>query len=143
MVIANGLRPDALTELLRGQPIGTLFLPQRRLSAKKWWIAFSLRQPTGTLVIDAGAVEALLERSKSLLASGVRGVRGRFDAGAGVAITDEAGVEVARGLCNFSSRELERVRGLRSAQAAGLLGRAGVREVVHRDHLVLSREVHA
>jgi len=144
MVIANGTRPSVLTELLAGQPLGTLFVPpSHRLSPRKWWIAFSLRQPHGELVVDAGAAEALLERGKSLLPSGVVEVRGRFEAGACVTMTDTSHREVARGICNFSSTDLRRIRGLKSTEAARALGHSKAREVVHRDHLVLAREIRA
>lgn len=142
LVIANGLRPRVVAELLAGQPLGTLFVPPRtRLSSRKWWLAFALRQPKGTVVVDRGAAQALTEAGKSLLAKGVMEIRGRFDAGAFVAVTDPDGAELARGVCNFSSSELSRVRGLSSADAARALGHARPREVIHRDHLVLTREL--
>jgi glutamate 5-kinase len=143
MVIANGTRVAVLTDLLAGRPVGTLFVPPRnRLTSRKWWIAFSLRQPKGSVVVDEGAAQALIERRKSLLASGVREVRGRFEAGAFVAVEDPRGMEVARGICNFSSSELARVRGMRSAEAARARGPPSARGVIHRDHLVLARELH-
>ena len=141
MVIADGTRPSTLTDVVAGRPIGTLFVPpRRRLTARKWWLAFARRQTEGTLVIDEGAAAALLERGKSLLASGVREIRGRFDAGAFVAVMDRQGIELARGVTNFSSAELLRVRGMRSEEVARVLGEARVHEVVHRDHLVLAKE---
>ena len=143
MVIANGAAPSVLTDLLEGKPVGTLFVPPRnRLTSRKWWIAFALRQPRGSLRIDAGAVAALLEGGKSLLVSGVQEVSGRFEAGAFVAVTDGAGSELARGVSNFSSSELSRVRGMGSVEAAHALGHPRPREAIHRDHLVLTRELH-
>jgi glutamate 5-kinase len=143
MVIANGGTPSVLTDVLAGKPIGTLFVPPRnRLTSRKWWIAFALRQPKGSLVVDQGAAEALLENGKSLLASGVLEVKGHFEDGAFVAVTDAAGTELARGACHFSSSELVRVRGMRSTEAARVLGHPRAREVIHRDHLVLTRELH-
>jgi glutamate 5-kinase len=142
MIVANGTRPGVLTDILSGKPIGTLFVPSRnRLTSRKWWIAFALRQPKGTLVVDAGAAKVLLEEGKSLLASGVRGIKGTFEAGAFVALTDETGTELARGVCNFSSSELVQVRGMKSDAAARALGRSRVQEVIHRDDLVLMREL--
>ncbi len=142
MVIANGTKPSTLTDLLAGKPVGTLFVPPRtRLTSRKWWIAFALRQPKGSLVIDAGAASAVVEQGKSLLASGVLEVKGRFDAGAFVVLVDQAGMELARGVSNFSSSELARIRGLKSAEAAKTLGQARAREVLHRDHLVLAKEL--
>ena len=142
MIIANGTRPEVLTDLLAGRSLGTLFVPPRnRLTARKWWIAFALRRPDGLLVVDDGAADALLEQGKSLLASGVRDVNGQFSIGAFVAIVDEAGRELARGRTNYSSSELLRIRGLKSAEVARALGRSSAREVIHRDHLVLTKEL--
>ena len=144
MVIANGTRPGILTDLLAGESVGTLCVPPRtRLTSRQWWIAFSLRRPKGTLVVDAGAAEALLERGKGLPASGVQGVQGRFEAGGFVTLTDGAGHELARGVCRFSSSDLLRVRGMKSAEAARTLGRARVPEAVHRGDLVLARDYRA
>ncbi len=142
MIIANGTRSGVLTQILSGRSVGTLFAPPRtRLTSRKWWIAYALREPRGTVVVDAGSAEALTEQGKSLLASGVRGIRGRFDAGAFVALADETGEEFARGVSNFSSSDLLRIRGLRSTKAARVLGQHRALEVIHRDHLVLAKEL--
>ena len=142
MVIANGTNPSTLTDLLAGKSVGTLFVPPRtRLASRKWWIAFSLRQPKGTLWVDDGAAAAILTKGKSLLASGVREVNGQFEAGAFVAIVDPSGAELARGVCRFSSSELVRVRGMNSADVAKTLGLSSPREVIHRNYLVLAREL--
>ena len=130
LIIANGTKPGVLTGLFSGQSLGTLFVPQHhRLSRRKWWIAFSLRQPKGSVVIDEGASAAIQDRGKSLLALGVQAVKGRFEAGSCVSVADAAGTELARGLCNVSSAELTRLRGLPA------------RIVIHRKQLVLAREL--
>ncbi|MBI3319627.1 MAG: glutamate 5-kinase, partial [Candidatus Omnitrophica bacterium] len=104
LVIANGKTPGILQELLQGKPVGTLIAPPARaLKFRKWWIAFSVRRPLGTVVIDDGAVEALLHRGRSLLASGIHEVHGRFVPGDPIAVVDKTQREVARGLSNFSS----------------------------------------
>jgi len=140
-VIANGTKPDVLLDLLEGKPVGTLIVPSTRaLRLRKWWIAFSARGPLGTVVVDQGAAEALLHRGKSLLASGIQEVQGQFHAGDPIAIVDETQNEVARGLSNFSSSELARIRGLKSQKIPEALGRKAPAEVVHRDNLVLTRE---
>jgi glutamate 5-kinase len=142
MVIANGTRPSVLADLFAGKSVGTLFVPPRsRLSPRKWWIAFALRQPNGKILVDQLTAQALAGHGKSLLASGVVDVRGRFEAGAFVVIVDPREQELARGVTNFSSSELARVRGMKSAEAAAALGQPTMREVVHRDHLVLAHEV--
>lgn len=144
LVIANGTTPDILPKILDGKPVGTLIVPpQRTLKLHKVWIAFSARRPAGTVVVDDGAAEALLRRGKSLLASGVKAVRGQFHAGESIAIVDEAERDVGRGISNFSSSDLARIRGLKSQQVAEALGRRAADEVVHRDNLVLAPELHA
>jgi glutamate 5-kinase len=144
LVIANGRKPDVLARILAGQPEGTLIAPPSgRLGEKKWWIAFALRAPRGRVAIDAGAAEALLNQGKSLLASGIQAVEGRFDAGDPVAIVDAAGEELGRGVCNFTARELSRVRGMKTAEIRQLLGAKAPSEAIHRDNLVLTRELHA
>lgn len=141
-VIANGSRPAVLTDLLEGKPVGTLCVPaDSRLNRRKWRIAFALRQTRGEIIVDGGAAEALLERRKSLLASGVVDVCGRFESGAFISIIDGGRRELARGVTGLSSSELWRVRGMKSAEAANTLGQDRMQEVVHRDHLVLAREV--
>ena len=142
MVLANGARPTVLTDVLAGRPAGTLFAPPpNRLRATQWWLAFALRRPQGAVTIDDGAAAAVVGQRRSLLASGVAGVRGPFAAGAYVAVLDRKGREVARGVCRLSSEQLGRIQGLRSAEAARSLGVARVPEVIHRDHLVILEDV--
>ncbi len=142
MVLANGTRAGVLADILAGKPVGTFFVPPRsRLTSQKWWIAFALRQPKGAVVVDEGASKALLEQGKSLLASGVLEVRGQFEAGAFVAVTDRSGTELARGISSVSSSDLARVRGMKSADVARTLGIASAPEVVHRDRLVLAKDL--
>jgi len=139
LVIANGTTPGVLPEILAGKPVGTLIAPPKRtMRFHKLWIAFAARRPAGSVVVDAGAAEALRRHGRSLLASGVTAVHGRFHAGEAVAIVDEAHQEIGRGLSNFSSGDLTRVRGLRSDTIAEVLGAKTAAEVVHRDHLVLT-----
>lgn len=143
MVIANGARPSVLADLLAGRPVGTLCVPPRnRLTSRKWWIAFALRRPAGTIVVDAGAVGALTEQRKGLPASGVRRVSGRFEAGSFVTVADGDGRALARGVSNVSSSELSRILGMKSADAARALGHLKARAVIDRDSLVLTKELH-
>lgn len=142
MIIAHGQQPSVIKQILAGESIGTLFVPPRsRLTSKKWWIAFALRKPKGSVIVDGGAAAALLDQGKSLLPSGVSDVRGRFDAGAFVAVVDEKGGEIARGVSGISSADLLRIRGKSSAESAKMLGWPGPKEVIHRDHLVLLKEL--
>jgi glutamate 5-kinase len=137
MVIADGRRPAVLRGILRGEPAGTYFAPRTdRLAARKRWIAFAL-PAQGTIDVDAGARRALVERGKSLLPAGVVKVVGQFVAGDAVGIRDEAGREFARGIASWDARELELVRGARTADVERLLGYRVTDEVVHRDNLVI------
>ena len=135
--IANGRRPNILTDLLSGEPVGTLFLPKvRKMRAKQRWIGLTTR-PHGKILIDAGAARAVHGR-KSLLASGITGVEGTFDSGDVVAIVDAESRTVAQGLANYSAADIARIKGLRTSQFAAVLGEYTYDEVVHADNLVLT-----
>lgn len=138
VILASGRHPDVLDALFRGEPIGTLFLPQNRvLPAWKRWLGYTAR-PRGRLVVDAGARQAVQHQGRSLLPIGVIQVSGTFGKGDVVALCDAEGTEFARGLCNYSSHDLERLRGLRSEQIRATLGSCPYEEVVHRDNLVVT-----
>lgn len=135
-VVASGSKPGTLAALLSGKPAGTLFVPEARpLAKRRQWLAFASR-PKGAIEVDAGAREALVARSKSLLASGVRGATGAFAPGDVVSLT-EGGVEFARGLSNFAAADLLKIRGLKTSQIEAALGRKPADEVVHRDNLAV------
>ncbi len=138
-VITSGERPQPLARLLAGERHGTVFLPADRTpSARRRWLTFGL-PARGALVIDDGAREAL-RRGKSLLPAGVVDVEGTFAAGDAVAIRDGRGQEVARGLVNYPSAQLARIKGVRSTEIAAVLGGKTHDEVVHRDNLALRNE---
>jgi glutamate 5-kinase len=137
MVIASGREPGILARVLKGEPLGTHFLPRDdRLAARKRWIAFAV-PPQGRLTVDAGARKALTENGKSLLPSGVVGVQGEFSAGEVVAVTETDGQEFARGLVNYDAGELRKIRGAKTAEIEKTLGYKGLAEVIHRDNLVV------
>ncbi|MFD7918210.1 glutamate 5-kinase [Streptomyces sp. NPDC059740] len=124
-------------EALAGGPTGTHFLRTGRRSADRLlWLAHA-STPRGALVLDAGAVDAVVERHSSLLPAGIAAVEGEFNAGDPVELRDTAGHPVARGLVNFDSRELPRLMGRSTHDLARELGPAYEREIVHRDDLVL------
>ncbi len=136
-VIAGGRRPNVLLRLLDGERVGTIFAPApQKLSARERWIHSAVR-PAGAIVIDAGAVQALRIGGKSLLASGIRQVTGKFDRGAIVRIVSPEGTTVAHGVSNYSHAELEKIKGLKSSQFADVLGQKPFDEAIHRDNLVL------
>lgn len=136
-IIAGGRRSGVLTEILKGDAVGTLFLPESgRRNSRKQWIAFTSRTK-GRLVLDAGAVEALVMKGKSLLPSGILRVEGRFEAGDAVSCLDPQGREVAKGLVNYSSAEVAKIKGAKTTEIARILGCKDYDEVIHRDNLVI------
>jgi glutamate 5-kinase len=136
--IANGLAADSLRRLFDPrEEIGTLIVPEaNRLATRKHWIAYYLR-PAGEMVVDRGAYEALVRRKKSLLPSGLKEVRGSFEAGDCVRCLDPSGREFARGLVNYSSQELNRIKGLHTSGIEKALGYKVSDEIIHRDDLVV------
>ncbi len=136
--IINGRKKGLLKKLLlEGSSVGTTFLPaQKRLPSRKGWIAFGLRA-RGEIVIDQGAVTALKEKGKSLLPSGIKEVKGEFSSGDAVYCIDEKGLRIAKGLTNYSSEELGKIKGLRTSEIEKTLGYKYADEVIHRDNLVL------
>ncbi|RLA84837.1 MAG: glutamate 5-kinase [Deltaproteobacteria bacterium] len=136
-IVAKGTDPGILTELLRGEVRGTLFLPSPGgLKGRKRWIGFNLK-PRGTLIVDEGAKEAIVQRGKSLLPSGVKEVMGDFQRGDTVILVGPDGCEFAKGLVNYSSREIRGIMGHRSHEIEKILGYKYADEVIHRDNLVL------
>jgi len=136
-IIMNGKRPGLLVRVLMGCNVGTIFLPKKSgLSSRKHWIAYAL--PTsGHLILDNGAKEALLLQGRSLLPSGVLGIKGRFEAGDAVACEDEHGAAFAKGLSNYNSMEIERIKGKKTGDIAIILGYKDYDEVIHRNNLVI------
>jgi glutamate 5-kinase len=136
-LILNGQEAGLLPRVLAGGSGGSLFLAkERRFTSRKHWIAFTLR-PRGTLTLDLGAVEALAQRGKSLLASGILEVSGPFDTGDAVSCLDQDGKEFAKGLVNFSSDTLAQIKGLKTIEIQQRLGPQEYEEVIHRDNLVI------
>jgi glutamate 5-kinase len=137
VILANGRKPEILRRIMAAEEVGTLFLAHGGLlKAKKRWIAYSAR-PRGQIVVDDGAAAALCRQGKSLLPVGVVAVHGSFQPGDLVLVVRADGSEVGRGLTNYSSEELARIRGLRSDQVRRLLGPCSYDEVIHRDNLVI------
>jgi len=136
-VIANARSPKVLARLLAGEPVGTVFAPAgKKMSSRRRWIGQAAR-PAGRIVIDEGAAQALTQRGKSLLPSGIAAVSGRFGKGATVAVFGPDGGEIARGLTNYSAEQIDRIKGLRSGQIAKALGDKPYDEVIHRDNMTL------
>ena len=122
---------------LAGEPVGTLFRPTgRRRPTRLLWLAHAT-EPKGVLLLDAGAVRAVVDRRASLLPAGVTGATGAFVAGDPVDLAGPDGVPVARGLVNFDAAELPTLLGRSTPDLRRELGAGYEREVVHRDDLVL------
>lgn len=136
-VIAPGRRAGVLDAIHSGVDIGTLLMPvQGPQAARKQWLAGQL-QPQGRLLLDDGAVRALREKGRSLLAVGVKAVEGHFSRGDPVVCVDPAGQEIARGLVNYDATDTRRLLGQPSSNFSAILGFMDDAELIHRDNLVM------
>ncbi len=134
--IADGRIDGILQSIMKGEDVGTLFLPHHSpMRSRKRWIQF-FASKAGVVTIDAGAALAVGTRGKSLLPSGVVAVSGKFKRGDTLEIRSEAGVVVGRGLTNYASDECERIKGLRGTELTALLGEDAEIELIHRDNMV-------
>jgi glutamate 5-kinase len=138
-VIAWGRQPNVLLNLVKGEATGTLLIAQTaKNQARKQWMADHL-QLRGSVCVDAGAALKVSQDGKSLLPIGMTAVQGDFSRGDVIAIKGEDGLEIARGLSNYSSAEARLICRKASPQFESLLGYTGEPEMVHRTNLVLSR----
>ena len=138
-VIAWGREPDVLIRLSQGEAIGTLLVaPTQKTQARKQWMADHL-QMRGAVVVDAGAAAKVRDEGKSLLPIGMVLVEGDFSRGDVIGVRDPDGVEIARGLANYSSVEARLLCRKPSSEFEALLGYAAEPEMLHRDNLVLMR----
>jgi len=138
-VIAWGREPDALLRLSQGDNMGTLLVAQTaKQQARKQWMADHL-QLRGSVTVDAGAAHKVMTEGKSLLPIGMTGVAGDFSRGDVIAIKDDQGAEIARGLANYASAEARLLCRKPSHDYEELLGYTAEPEMVHRDNLILSR----
>jgi glutamate 5-kinase len=137
VVIANGRRSNVLVEILEGNTVGTLILAKGpAVGSRKRWIGLTAI-PCGRLVIDQGAVQAVVHQGRSLLAVGVRRIEGNFQKGDIVSLGSEDGHEWARGLSNYGSDELSRIAGQPTDRIVQILGHRPYDEVIHRDNLAI------
>ena len=138
-VIAWGREPDVLMRLVERESIGTLLVAQTKKSqARKQWIADHL-QLRGSVTVDAGAAAKVRSEGKSLLPIGMTAVAGDFSRGDVIAVRDDAGIEMARGLANYASSEARLLCRKSSSEFEKLLGYTAEPEMVHRDNMVLTR----
>ncbi len=135
MIIAKGKRPGIIADALEAELCGTLIMPAKeRISARKYWLRYNLH-PEGRIVVDAGAARAICRLGKSLLPIGVKGVHGIFEDGAAVIIEDEQGAQIAVGLSNYSSAELNKIKSRQSAEIDWILGYRRYDEAIHADNM--------
>ncbi len=138
-VIAWGREPEVLHRLCQGESIGTLLVAQtQKTQARKQWIADHL-QLRGSVTVDDGAAAKLRDEGKSLLPIGMTAVEGEFSRGDVIAVREHSGVEIARGLANYSSFEARMLCRKASSEIERLLGYVAEPEMLHRDNLVLTR----
>jgi glutamate 5-kinase len=137
VVIANGSEKDIMRRVAKGEAIGTRFLPAKtRLDSRERWLLTGLRTK-GKLMVDDGAALALKKNKRSLLAAGIKQVEGNFQRGDIVDICDLKDTKLASGITNYSSKELEAIKGAHSEKINTLLGYDFGSEVVHRNNLVV------
>jgi glutamate 5-kinase len=135
--IINGRNTGCVLSLLQGVRCGTEFKTNKtRMSSKKGWIAYGSKAK-GSLAIDEGAVRALMEGGKSLLPTGIISLAGHFEVGDAVYCVDTRGTRIAEGLTNYSSSEIDKLKGKKTNEIEDILGYRYSDEVIHRDNLVL------
>ncbi len=137
-IIASGMESDVLVRLSKGEELGTLLCGKdESLNSRKQWLA-SHGYVKGEVIIDEGAVKALLNNGKSLLPVGIKEVKGSFGRGEVVSCMNQSDKEIARGLANYSAEQLRQVIGKSTQEISEILGEVVDDEFIHRDNLVLS-----
>jgi glutamate 5-kinase len=143
MVIGPGYRKNVVIDLVNmleseeGYNIGTTFLPGGDvLSKRKQWLSFNL-PVTGSIKVDKGAEEALVNKGKSLLPGGITEVIGVFSRGSLVTILNTEGNEIGKGLVDYSSSDIEKIKGHHTSEILSILGYINKEEVIHRENMVM------
>lgn len=137
VVIMSGKKKGLLARVIRGEKNGTFFRPKtQRLSSKKGWIVYGVKSK-GVIHLDDGAVNALMTQGKSLLPSGILEIDGDFEVGDYVRCVNKEGRKVAKGLTNYSSQELKKIKGRKTSEIEKILGYKYSDEAIHRDNMVV------
>ncbi len=138
--VADGRDPLVLDKIFKGQDVGTVFLPvsREKLDSRKRWLA-SFAKSAGKIVIDDGAVRAVLQRGSSLLPSGVTAVEGSFKRGSVVEIRSGSGALVAKGLSNFSAAQCRLIAGKQTSEIHTILKSDADSEIVHRNNMAVHK----
>jgi len=134
--IVHGGVENCITRTVKGEQLGTLFLPERKLGRTKWWTAFAFK-PKGEVWVDEGAEEAIVHHGKSLLPSGITRMEGDFKRGECIEVANERGDVIAKGIVNYASSDILRIKGLKSTEIEKKLGYKYAEEVIHRDNMVI------
>jgi glutamate 5-kinase len=137
VVIAAGKEPDIILKLAAGEAKGTHFLPSAtHIESRRRWMLSGL-STKGKLIVDSGAALALKKQNRSLLAAGIKNAEGKFGRGDIVAIYDNEGTQIGSGIVNYSSNDINAIKGAQSSNIAGLVSTDYGPEVVHRNNLAL------
>ncbi len=134
--IVRGDLENIILRVIKGEELGTLFIPDKKMKRNKWWTAFAYKIK-GKIQIDEGAEYAIVHSGRSLLSSGVIKVDGDFSRGECVEVNNSDGRIVAKGIANYSSSDINKIRGLKSIDIEKKLGYKYAEEIVHRDNMVL------
>ncbi len=138
-IIAHGKTRGIIHDILEGKETGTLFLPMgHHMKSKKYWIAFTLRS-RGRIYVDGGAEQAIVNQGKSLLPSGIVKIEGDFGVGDPVTCVCTDGSMIAKGLVNYSSGDIDKIKGLQTSRIEQVLGSKPYDEIIHRDNMAVSQ----
>ena len=138
MVIASGDEPKNISRVVEKENIGTLFVKKnKKISLRKYWLAYGPNKE-GSLTIDNGA-KAALKNGNSLLSVGIKSVEGNFDKGAVIEIEDLEGKVIATGISNYSSEEINLIKGVKSENIEEILGYKYDDAVIHIDNVVIRK----
>jgi glutamate 5-kinase len=142
MVIANSKTDGVLKKVINFDQTGTFFAPQtlRKVKSLKRWIAFGVKTK-GSIVIDSGAEEAVESKGKSILPVGIVKVEGKFSKGDTLKVFSQGSELIAKGISNFSDEEINKIKGMNEKQILKKFGSLICNEVIHRDSLVVFKEV--
>ena len=137
-IIASGQESDIISKIVLGQNVGTLFFTgNKEISQRKKWLAANLSHTNkGIIVIDDGAVAALTIKNKSLLATGIVSTSGDYQRGDSILIISKDNRHVARGLSNYSSDTVNKVKGFSTKDISSMID-VSYDEVVHKDNIVI------
>lgn len=134
--VVKGDIKNIICRVIGGEEIGTFFLPEGKMARNKWWTAFAFKVK-GSVTIDDGAVQAIANRGKSLLPSGIIDAEGDFSRGECIDMRSKEGRIIARGITNYSSSDINKIKGIKTIDIERKLGYKYTEEIIHRDNMVV------